>query len=157
MVPPAPISAEHHRHFRAQLLISLLFAFLMIGIILIAQSRAPKKVIKKTQTSVAQTIQTPQTFTDFVGKVTKVDGVTLSVDYGLVGVDGKVSARTYTVTVDAKTILREQVATDTGADLKPIAVKDFAVGQRVHCYGDHNLYPVTSFTATSLYIIRQTP
>lgn len=151
-VQPTPIVPEHHRHVRVALLVSTVIALGSVGAYYLFVDRTTTTPPTTTNKTVAQYIATPQAFTDFVGEITKVSGQTLTVEFGLTELDGKVSGRTYTVTIDSKTVIEEQVESPSGTTTRTTTLAEAKVGHHAHLYADMNLYPVTTFTATKLLL-----
>ena len=152
---PLP-TPHHHRHFRLGLLISV--TVVVLAVVSWILWPPPKETTNTTEqkTAVANTIAAPQEFTDFVGKVVSVDSAskTLTVLYGLPGLDGKMTEKTYTVTVSTATVLKTQTTTTSGASESALTLAEIKKDQRIHLYATSNLYSVTSFTPTKLYLIR---
>jgi hypothetical protein len=110
----------------------------------------------ETKGVVAETIAAPQSFTDFVGEITTINSETkhLSVVVGLPDAQGTVTPKTYDIAVGPTTILRQQATTKTGQSISSIKFSQFAVKQRVHVYSTADLHPISSFTPTSIYFIK---
>jgi uncharacterized protein (UPF0147 family) len=62
--------------------------------------------------------------------------------------------KTYTVTVSSATVLKTQTTNNSGVIESALTLAEIKNDQRIHLYGTTNLYSVTSFTPTKLYLLR---
>lgn len=152
---PLP-TPHHHRHFRLGLLISVTVVVVAVVSWILWPTPEVTTNTAEKKTVVANTIAAPLEFTDFVGKVVTVDpsSKTLTVLYGIPGLDGKMTEKTYTVTVSTSTVLKTQTTSTSGVAESALTLTEIKKDQRIHLYGTSNLYSVTSFTPTKLYLIR---
>ena len=152
------IQPHHHRHFRLGLGIGVVVIIATFVIWKFWPTKTPMTPTENTTKGVvAQTIVAPQSFTDFVGEVTSITPSTkhIAVVVGLPNESGTVEAKTYDIVIGTTTALKRETFTNAGHTLKASTFSALTVGQRVHVFSEKNLYPLNSFTPTTIYLLTQ--
>lgn len=98
----------------------------------------------------ASTTTTPESFTNFIGRVASVEGQTMMVRFSFVDRNGRVVPRTYEVSVAGSTSL--QRVTDASGDgaVANASLSDFRPNDAIQVFADDNLHDAQRITATRI-------
>lgn len=144
-LPQTPLT--HQQFLNRVAVLALLVSVILLLVILSIGRRRPTPT--QTQTRSPIVVETPQSFTDFIGPVSAVTPAGLEIQMTIVGA-GAATIKTYRVAVDDRTAVQSAQYLPTGPSYKPLAVKDIKVGDRIQVFGSNNLAALTEFTATKI-------
>lgn len=104
-----------------------------------------------TTTDTAMSV-TPDSYNDFIGTVTAVNGSSVTVEFKGAATAGQIFTKNYQVTTDAATDIKLLSTVSNERVQSPAKVSDLKVGQTVFVAAADNIAEATSFTATKVYI-----
>ncbi len=149
----SPTPLTHQQFLNRVTVLALLIGVILLLVILSIGRRRP--AITPNQNRSPIVIETPQSFTDFIGPVTAVTAAGFNVQMTIISA-GSSTTKTYRVSLDRRTTVSSVRYLPAGPNYKPLAVKDIKVSDRVQVFGSENLAALTEFTATKLLKILPT-
>ena len=133
----------------------VIWAAVALAIFLVAFLARPKKKAAplRTDSPVSAILSSPVSFQNFPASVRQA-GDPLLVDLVYTGEDGTQDTRTYTIRVNAKTVIQSLKVTKNN-ETSNIALSALRIGNNVQVYSDKNVAEVREFTATKILRIDQ--
>ena len=113
-------------------------------------TRSERQTPTTQPTAQTATIPTPESYTDFVGKVTTIEGSTLAVAMTRSTDQGTMSVKTYTITIDQSTELRTVEVGSDDTRVSDLALTNVKPDDLVQVYANQNIAEVQEFTATRI-------
>lgn len=144
MKPPAKITQQ-------QWLGLLLAVVAVIGLVAILTTRQKSPPVAINPVVRAPSSATsPTSYSDFVGKITAIDGNRLKLSYTLTDRDGHDHLKQYVVEVDATTAITSRTYGLSATVTAPAKLNDLAVGDIAQVSGHGDISGVNQFNALSL-------